>query len=399
MHALIFSMEDGRMGPPRMPEALRRAGIGASILCPNGNLLNHSILTLNRFELPRSKSVHVLGKALCQAIKISRARIVIPGDEQAIMLMHAVLRHNGGRNLEPGVRRALDLSFGACGNFESTILKSHTLRFARSLGVRVPDGATVSDADHAVRIAGGIGYPVYLKHSFGWAGLGVKCCRDEAELRAALPSPGRYDGLRSKLRRVMGRDWFPQNTPCDVQGAVNGPSALFCGFAWRGKMLGGFAGRRIEQLYADGPSRSIRLGHDPLMAEAARRMVEGLDYTGFFSFDFMLPDDGSAPVLLECNPRLVPMTHCGAMLGVDMMAMLARCLRGHPMPGAPVYATRSMDMLLFPYSLHPRSDEHGLYLDYPEQDHGLIEAVVRRKPTDPTSSGSAMKVALNRSAA
>lgn len=393
MHALIFSMEDGRVGPPRMPEALRHAGIGASALCPRGNLLADSLFVLNEFHLPRSRSVRALGKALCAAIEASGADIVIPGDEQAVMLMHAVRHRNGGRDLGPAVRRALDLSLGAADRFDAAIFKSHTLRLARSLGICTPAGETAVDGDHAIGIAGRLGYPVYLKESFSWAGLGVQLCRSDAELLAAFPAPGRLDALRTTFRKVTGRDWFPLHTPCDVQGAVSGSSALFCGFAWRGKLLGGFAGYRIEQLYPNGPSRSLRLSHDPLMAQAACRMVEGLAYTGFFSFDFMLPEDGSAPVLLECNPRLVPVTHCGAKLGVDLMAMLAACLRGDPVPTEPLYARHSIDILLFPYSLTPRDDEYRLHLDYPEQDHGLIKALVRRKVPEPAPATTATATA------
>lgn len=378
MHALIFSIETGRFGPARMPEALNSAGIATSVLCPAGDLLAESSFALNRFVLPSGRSARRLGKALVRAVEMSRARIVIPGDEQAIMIMRATLDRRGGRDLRDGVRRALSLSLGPADRFDATIFKSHTLALARSLGIRTPDGDTARNVDHAIAIASRLGFPVYLKESFSWAGLGVHRCDNAQDVRRAFRVPDRWEIVRRSLRRAMARDWFPRHTPCDVQRAVSGQSAMFCGFAWQGKLLGGYAGQRIEQLYANGPSRSVRLSHDPRMAQAAQAMIEALGFSGFFSFDFMLPDDGTMPVLLECNPRVVPITQAGAQLGVDMIAMLARCLRGRRLPGTPAFADRTVDLLLFPYSLAARSDEHRLAIDCPKADTGLVAAAVAR---------------------
>ena len=52
----------------------------------------------------------------------------------------------------------------------------------------------------------------------------------------------------------------------------------------------------------------VRVIDDPVIAEAARRLVRRFGLSGFCGFDFIVSDTGDAQ-LLELNPRLTPTSH------------------------------------------------------------------------------------------
>jgi biotin carboxylase len=224
-------------------------------------------------------------------------------------------------------------------------------------------------------MAARLGYPVYIKASFSWAGLGVTRCDNEEQLLRAFPKPRRGQAVRRWARHLLGRDWFPIDTPIDVQKAIPGESAMFCGVAWRGQMLGGYAARRLEQVYPNGPSRSIHLQHHQQMAAIAESMIEAMGFTGFFSLDFILPVGDEGPVLIECNPRVVPISHLGRQIGVDQAGLLVARMRGGQPSRFPLITDKTLDILLFPHSMSARSDERSLLRDIPGNDAGLVNHI------------------------
>jgi hypothetical protein len=390
MHILIMSMEAGRYGPARLPEAFALHGVDVSVLCSPDNLLAASQFIEQHFTLPHAHAIGVLARAVSQAVLACGATLVVPSDEQSVVLLQVLARDTAGRLIEPQVRGIIAASLGTPARFAASLFKSDTIRLARTLGLPVPAGGPATDREHARKLAARLGYPVYLKASFSWAGRGVVRCENEAQLLRAFPRPHLWRGARHRARRLLGRDWFPVDTQIDVQEAIAGESALFCGVAWRGRMLGGYGGLRLEQACPNGPSRSIRLLHHPQMASMAATMVAALGFTGFFSFDFMLPAESDRAVLIECNPRLVPMTHLGRQIGVDQAGLLAACLRGAE-PRPPVFATRPLDVLLFPHALSARPDESTLVKDMPYLDDGLLDwihypGLQRRKAGPPPAA-------------
>jgi predicted ATP-grasp superfamily ATP-dependent carboligase len=150
---------------------------------------------------------------------------------------------------------------------------------------------------------------------------------------------------------------------------------MFCGVAWRGQMLGGYAARRLEQVYPNGPSRSIHLQHHQQMAAIAESMIEAMGFTGFFSLDFILPVGDEGPVLIECNPRVVPISHLGRQIGVDQAGLLVARMRGGQPSRFPLITDKTLDILLFPHSMSARSDERSLLRDIPGNDAGLVNHI------------------------
>lgn len=393
MDILIFSIEDGRYGPARFPQMLHEAGLSVAALCPGDNILAQSSYLQAHHALPASRNIRSMAAALAQAIKHSPPKMIIPGDEQAVIVLQALAGGRCKSLIGPYARAIIAASLGSPDGFDASLFKSDTIALARSLGVAVPEGRTVDTLEDAELAAKAIGYPVYLKQSFSWAGLGVNACADEAELgeafRQARPGMAR---LKALGRKLFGRDWYPVGKPMDVQSGIAGQCAMYCGLAWRGKLVGGFSGVKVEPLFSNGPSKVVKLQANAAMEDVARKMVEAMAFTGFVSFDFMIPAEGGAPLLIECNPRPVPVHHLGQHIGVNLAAALARVLSGKAPDAESLTATGELDVVLFPYALTARDQQKGRLLDVPQSEPGLIRHVQSRQPVHATAGSQSKAV-------
>ena len=369
---LIFAIEAGRFGPARLPQNLEAVGVRVATLCPADNVLARTDHASRHFALPPTRSGPRMARALAGAIAEARPRLIVPADEQAVVLLQGFARGDCARVLGEAARLLIAGSLGPLDRLEAMLYKSATLALARETGVRVPEGQTVASAAEAQRAAADLGYPVYVKHSFGWAGQGVVLCEGPDAVAAAVGEAAQPAGMKALVRRLLGRDWYPAQSPVDVQKAVAGRPAMYCALAWQGQMVGGFAGEALRTISATGPSCEVRIGPDAAMAEASARMIAALGCTGWIGFDFMVPDDGGAPVLLECNPRPIQVCHLGYRIGVDLSAALARLLAGEAPPAQPLAPTRSLDLVLFPYALDGAELREGVLGDIPATDPGLM---------------------------
>ena len=65
----------------------------------------------------------------------------------------------------------------------------------------------------------------------------------------------------------------------------------------------------------------------PVVRAHLEKVGQALDWHGALSIDYIMPDDGDAPLLIDCNPRLVePMNAYRA--GVDLVGLLLRISLG-----------------------------------------------------------------------
>lgn len=383
---LLFSFDQGRFGPPRLPQFLTDAGLRVGALCPAENLLGLSRHLEYRAILPEARTLARLGGALCAAIAEARPALVIPGDEQAVMIMHALARGRGRRlaaRAGDHVLATIRASLGDPAHYDASLMKSATLAVARKVGVNAPRSETVTSADAAVAAADAIGYPVYLKESFSWAGTGVARCDDATAVRTAFAATRRkFAPLRHLARRLADRDWYPVETDIDIQAGVAGSAAMVAALAWQGRMVGAVCAEKLALTSNNGPSIAVRLRHDPAMVDGTARMIEALGLHGLVSFDFMVPDDGGPVQMIECNPRPVVFLLQGGAVGVDFAGLMAGLLHGGDVPAQPVLGQGKADVLLFPNSLDPawvrEAKARGWVLDLPSAEPTLLAAVEAR---------------------
>ena len=202
MGVLIFAIEAGRWGPARLPEVLKRAGLSVAALCPANNALGATEFLDAYFCLPATRSSKRLAKALADSIRRCRPQLIIPGDEQVVALLHAFVRQGASSYLDQACLDLIVRSLGRPESFDAMLMKSATLELAAQLSVRVPAGGRVTSAADAISRASTMGYPVYIKDSFGWSGLGVKLCLGPEDVISAMTRPpGWADKWKTQARK------------------------------------------------------------------------------------------------------------------------------------------------------------------------------------------------------
>lgn len=375
---LMVAFEDGRCGPARLPRPLAAAGFRVSALCPADNVLAATCHLDRHFPLEDVRSAHRVATRLAAAMAATRPVLVVPCDERAVACLQAIVRTAGYGagpcGLDAGMIATLTDSLGDPCFFDALLMKSETLALARRIGLDTPGSIPVTDAATARAAAERLGWPVYLKSSFGWAGQGVIACHTPAEIDAAMARlTPRRSPLRALARRLLHRDWYPVDSQIDVQQAIDGRPAMVAAVAWRGEMLASFAGVTRESLSATGPGSVIGLSGHAGMEAAAACFIAATGASGFISFDFLLSGQTGRAFLLECNPRPIQIGHLGERIGVDLAVALAAGLRGGARPEA--HATGTAEIALFPNGR--RHARPGVPLDLPEDDDRLTAAMLR----------------------
>jgi predicted ATP-grasp superfamily ATP-dependent carboligase len=231
--------------------------------------------------------------------------VLLPTHEQGFLLARV------GRRLQDRVGLALP-------DFESyrtAHSKSGFSRLLDQLGLPQPATRIVKSADE---LRGAVRFPCVVKTSVGTASRGVWVVHNDGDLQGALQD-------------LMTRSAFADDVL--VQDFVAGPTekaqAVFC----RGALLGFHAYRQIAA--GAGGGEAIKLSvQRPDMRSYLAAIGAKLAWHGALSVDYLLPEDGTAPLLIDCNPRLVePMS--AYLAGVDLVGLLLRISLGETPAAAP----------------------------------------------------------------
>jgi len=107
-----------------------------------------------------------------------------------------------------------------------------------------------------------------------------------------------------------------------IAGATEKAQSVFC----RGKLLGFHAYRQVAAGVGGGEAIKQSVGR-PVVRGHLEKIGAHLGWHGALSVDVIMPDDGTAPLLIDCNPRLVePMNAYRS--GVDLVGLLLRVSQG-----------------------------------------------------------------------
>jgi hypothetical protein len=397
MNVLIIAFDDDRWGPVRLMKPLKAAGFRVATLSPAGNPIARSRYLDRHFIVGDVRSSRHLERRLAKAMATWRPRLIIPADERVVAWLHAVVaraNRGAGGPLNAAMLDTIIASLGDPRHFDAVLMKSQTLRVARRAGVRTPDSVTVGSAEQALFEAARIGFPVYVKTSFSWAGQGVTYCGNLSDVATAMnvdTARFRWPG-RQIIRALLNRDWYPTRTEVDVQQAIIGTPAMYCAVAVNGQLVAGFAGITRQSAFERGPSTIVWLGAHEAIEQASAAMVQALGINGFVGFDFIIESATDNIWLLECNPRPIQVCHLGERVGVDLCAALAA--RSYGPPASAVRATSEEVISLFPQEW--QRDPNGTdlaadQLDVPWDDPPLLAAMIS------STSERAAKTALNSS--
>ncbi|TCO53784.1 5-oxoprolinase/urea amidolyase family protein [Actinocrispum wychmicini] len=202
----------------------------------------------------------------------------------------------------------------------------HTAReAARQAGVPMLAGTgLLSDVDVALTEAERIGYPVMLKATAGGGGIGMRACRDAAEVKDAWDSVVRlaaanFDGTGVFLERLVEQARHVEvQVFGDGEGRVLALGDRDCSMQ-----------RRNQKVLEEAPAPNLPPHVRAQLAESSVALASSVDYRSAGTVEFVYDADREEVAFLEVNTRLQvehPVTE--AVYGVDLVEWMLRLATG-----------------------------------------------------------------------
>ena len=207
--------------------------------------------------------------------------------------------------------------------------KIESKRAAAAAGVSTVPGflGVIESADHAVRIAEGIGFPVMLKASAGGGGKGMRVAWDAAEAAEG------FERARSEAASAFGDDRIfvekfivdPRHIEIQVLGDKHGNVVHLgereCSIQ-----------RRNQKVLEEAPSPLLDAETREKMGGQAVALAKAVGYDSAGTVEFVVGQDKSF-FFLEMNTRLQvehPVTEL--VTGLDIVELMIRVAAGEPLP-------------------------------------------------------------------
>jgi propionyl-CoA carboxylase alpha chain len=207
--------------------------------------------------------------------------------------------------------------------------KIESKKLAREAGVSVVPGfvGEIDDTEHAVRIAGEIGYPVMMKASAGGGGKGMRLAYSEKDVREGFEATKR-EGLSSFGDDRVFIEKFVEN-PRHIEIQLIGDKT--------GNLL--YLGerecsvqRRHQKVVEEAPSPFVTPEMRKAMGEQAVALARAVGYFSAGTVEFIAGGDRSF-YFLEMNTRLQvehPVTE--EVTGLDLVELMIRVAAGESLP-------------------------------------------------------------------
>jgi propionyl-CoA carboxylase alpha chain len=203
--------------------------------------------------------------------------------------------------------------------------KIESKKLAVAAGVSVVPGfiGEIRDTDHAVEIAGGIGYPVMMKASAGGGGKGMRLASSEKDVRETFESVKR-EGLASFGDDRVFIEKFvesPRHIEIQLLGDKHG-TILYLGERECSVQ------RRHQKVVEEAPSPFVTPEMRESMGEQAVALAAAVGYFSAGTVEFIAGADRSF-YFLEMNTRLQvehPVTE--AVTGLDLVEQMIRVAAG-----------------------------------------------------------------------
>ena len=207
--------------------------------------------------------------------------------------------------------------------------KIESKKLAKAAGVNVVPGylGEIDDTDHAVRIAGDIGYPVMMKASAGGGGKGMRLAWSEADVREGFEATKR-EGLASfGDDRVFIEKFIesPRHIEIQLLGDQHG-TVLYLGERECSIQ------RRHQKVVEEAPSPFVSPEMRRKMGEQAVALAKAVGYYSAGTVELIVSGadpTGDSFYFLEMNTRLQvehPVTE--AITGLDLVEQMIRVAAG-----------------------------------------------------------------------
>ncbi|KRR01090.1 ATP-grasp domain-containing protein [Bradyrhizobium valentinum] len=218
--------------------------------------------------------------------------VLLPTHEQGFLFARAKQRIEGRAGLAlPGFE-----------SYRTAHSKAGFSRLLDRLGLPQPPTQIVTSAQQLREV---VRLPAVIKTSVGTASRGIWFMRNADDLESAVHDLGTRDAFADE---ILVQDL--------VAGTTEKAQSVFC----RGQMIGFHAYRQV--MVGVGGGEAIKQSvKRPAVRAHLEKVGQALDWHGALSIDYIMPYDGGAPLLIDCNPRLVePMNAYRA--GVDLVGLL-----------------------------------------------------------------------------
>ncbi|MGL4542319.1 MAG: acetyl-CoA carboxylase biotin carboxylase subunit [Polymorphobacter sp.] len=206
--------------------------------------------------------------------------------------------------------------------------KIESKKLAQAAGVSVVPGfiGEITDTEHAVRIAGEIGYPVMMKASAGGGGKGMRLAWNERDVRDGFQSTRNEGKASFGDDRVFIEKFVEQPRHIEIQliGDQHGNTVYLnerdCSIQ-----------RRHQKVVEEAPSPFVTPDMRRAMGEQAVALAKGVGYFSAGTVEFIAGADRSF-YFLEMNTRLQvehPVTEM--ITGLDLVECMIRVAAGEPL--------------------------------------------------------------------
>ena len=188
------------------------------------------------------------------------------------------------------------------------------------------EGVIASDAQ-ATRLARAIGYPVLIKAAAGGGGKGMRVCRDEAHLAAALQAARNEAEAAFKNASVYIEKFIDRPRHVEVQILADTHGQIV--YCWDRDCT---LQRRHQKLVEESPAPTLPLHVRTQLGEAAVRLARAAGYVNAGTCEFLV-DAENRFYFIEVNARIQvehPVTEM--VTGIDLVKQQIKIAAGEPLP-------------------------------------------------------------------
>src|ERR1700730_6916091 len=208
-------------------------------------------------------------------------------------------------------------------------LKHRARALARENGLPLLPGSGILDSPaEGLEVAQSIGYPVMLKSTAGGGGIGMKLCRDDAELSAAYASVERLARSHFSDGGLYIEKYIAHARHIEVQLFGDGAGTVIA--------LGErdcSRQRRNQKVLEEAPAPGLSDIARERLCAAAVRLGQAVGYRSAGTVEFVYDVPADEFYCRELNTRLqVEHGVTEAVMGVDLVEWMIRVAAGEPPP-------------------------------------------------------------------
>ena len=361
-------------GPAKLAISLARHGWELEAICP----ADHPFLFVSCLSRIYSYRALRPKPSLLVAILTSRPSLLIPCDDGAVWQLHELYKSR------PELRGLIAQSLGDAAAYPLLASRAKVNRMAESLGIRCPETMAIADENDLRCWFEGRHRSGVLKRDGTFGGKGVRLVHSPAEATRALTDLSRRKSfVGATLRWLAVHDplsfhGIGSAAPVVMQELIHGQPANISFVCHEGRVLASVTVEVLATEGATGAALGVGVIEHPEIRQAAEKIADRLQLSGFHGLDFMLAAGTGEAYLIEMNPRCTQLGHLAICGQGELAAYLGRSSLP---PGTEISGAISQQTILFfpqsLWSLRNALETEHVYVDAPWAEPRLLRELVK----------------------